>query len=71
MPDKTSWWNYRTSWNLFSTFVYLAVNVAVQPSSHSWCMDISSPHYRRRKMCDVLDLVVINSIRFSSSLPVS
>ena len=46
----------------------MAVNVDVQPSSHSFPMEISHPYWRWDKICDVLDLVYNKEVRFSSSL---
>ena len=46
----------------------VAVNVVVQPSSHSCPMEISVPDWRWGKMCAVLDLVDNKGVRLSSAL---
>ena len=58
----------RTIYPFFYTFICVAVNVAVHPSSRSFPTEISAPDWRWVEMCDVLDLVDKKGLRFSSSL---
>ena len=58
----------RTTYPFFSTIKCVAVNVAVQPSSHILPMEISAPDWRWGKMCDVLALVDNKGLRLISAL---
>ena len=49
----------------------MAVNVIMQPSSHSCTMEISAPYCMWGDMCAFLSLLVSNKLRFSYSLWVS
>ena len=68
MPATNLWVPLSNMSPFFSTIICVAVNVDVQPSSHSFPMEISHPYWRWDKICDVLDLVYNKEVRFSSSL---
>ena len=71
MPDTPLRVPSRTTYPFFSTDMCVALNVAVNPSSHSFHMDISAPYCRWRDMCAVLDLVDNKGLIFRSALWVS
>ena len=50
------------------TFMVVAVNVAIQPSSHIYPMDISAPDWRWGNMSDVLALLDKKGLMLSSGL---
>ena len=54
--------------HLFYTLMWVAVNVTIQPSSHSIPMKISDSDWVWGKMCAVFSLVVHKGLRFSSVL---
>ena len=49
----------RTTSPCLCTVVVVAVNVAVQPSSHSCSMEISAPDWRWGKMWDIFPLLIV------------
>ena len=55
----------------FYTFIYVAVNVDVHPSSYSFHMEISSPGWRWGEMYSVLAIVDNKGLRFSYAIWVS
>ena len=68
MPDSPLRVPFRTNSPCFYTVMVVAVNVAVQPSSHSCPLDISAPDWRWRNMWDVLALVDSEGLRLSYDL---
>ena len=68
MPTKSLLWTYKTCLDCLNTFMYLAMNVDVQPSSHIKPMGIREPNWSWGKMCGVLALLDRCGIRRISSL---
>ena len=68
MPENPLRVPSRNMYNFISTVICVEVNVAVQPSSHSFPTNISAPDWRWGKMCSVLDLLYNNRLRLSSTL---
>ena len=68
MPASPLRVTYRTKYPCFCTVMIVAVNVAVQPPSHSCPTYISSPDRRWGKMWGVFALVDSKGIRLSSAL---
>ena len=68
MPATTLKVPSSTIYPFFYTFICVAMNVAVHPSSHSFPMEISAPDWRWVEICAVLDLLYKKGLRLSSSL---
>ena len=68
MPAYPLWLLSRTTSPCLCTVIVVAVNVDVQPSAHSFSMNISAPDWRWGKMRAILSLVDSKGLRLSSDL---
>ena len=68
MPVSPLHFPSRTFSPCLCTLMVVSVNVAVQPSSHSFPMEISAPDWRWGEMCDIFALIYSKGIGLSSAL---
>ena len=64
IPEDPVWWPSIMVWTWLSTVRRVALKVDVQPSLHSWPMEMIPPEQIWLKMWYILSLVFISGIRY-------